>query len=93
MLSCVHSFIEQPHREANERRQVQRGHLVRFVEKNLSPYFMHKTKDRNLNTRQVIKPHWTRGWTMGVACRHHHKRQVENKGECIAKAIKLIILA
>lgn len=71
---------------------MQQRRLVHFVEKNLSSYFMHKTKDRNLNNRQVMQPHGACGQTMGVAWRHH-ERQTDSKGECIAKAIKLIILA
>lgn len=57
-MSRVQSFIQQPHRDANKRRQVQQESSVHSVEKNLSSSFKHKTKDRHLSNRQVIEPHF-----------------------------------
>lgn len=57
-MSRVQSFIQQPHRDANKRRQVQQERSMHSVEKNLSSSFKHKTKDRNLSNRQVIEPHF-----------------------------------
>lgn len=57
-MSRVQSFIQQPHRDANKRRQVQQERSVHSAEKNLSSSFKHTTKDRNLSNRQVIEPHF-----------------------------------
>lgn len=90
-MSRVQSFIQQPHRDANKRRQVQQERSVHSVEKNLSSSFKHKTKDRNLSNRQVIEPHFgDRLWALPGGAMKGRLRVGE---EHVAKALKLIILA
>lgn len=85
-MSRVQSFIQQPHRDANKRRQVQQERSVHSVEKNLSSSFKHKNQ-RQESEQQA--GHRASLWrpTVGIAWRCH-ERQIESGGRTRCQSLK-----